>query len=88
MNEQEFCKNGFVKCDDESVFKFRKELIDLSEVDENDLESIDTPVLLFGNTGINRGFCIYTGSCYVWINATTIESAIDFANMIVSIEPL
>lgn len=88
MNEQDFLKNGFIKCDNESAFRFRKELVDSSEVEKNDLESIDTPVLLYGNTGINNGFCIYTGFCYVWLNAETIESAMDFANKIISFESL
>jgi hypothetical protein len=30
------------------------------------------PSLLFVNTGINRGFCIYTGEHFVWLDCATV----------------
>jgi hypothetical protein len=86
MEIQDFIDNGFTLEDDE-LFSFRKELISNEEIEANQLESADVPALLFGNTGINKGFCIYTGMHFVWLKSTTtIKEAVEFAENIVAFE--
>ena len=39
-----------------------------------------------GNTGINSGYCIYTGSHFVWLNIREASEALEFAKKITAFE--
>ena len=82
-----FLKAGFID-ERNSVFKFRKELINWDEIENKELEFNEIPCLLYGNTGTNKGFCIYTGDNFMFFNARTPEEAVEFENKIISFEPL
>ena len=42
----------------------------------------------FLEAGVGSGFAIYTGAHFIWPDCTTPEDAVNFANKIVSFEPL
>lgn len=88
MTEQDFLDNGFIHDKTDPMFKFRKELIDWNVVEENDLEFDEIPALLYGTTGINKGFCIYTGEHFVFLNIDNVKDAVIFAEKIVAFEPV
>lgn len=80
----DFIRAGFVR-DEDPQFYFRFDLI--SEESREDIEDeSDIPALLFGDTGINQGYCIFTGSHFVWFNAETPKEAIEFAKKITAFE--
>jgi len=81
-------ENGFIYDMKAPVFQFRKELIDPETIEQNNLDPEEVPCLLYGQTPMNSGFCVYTGHCFVWINATTPKQAVKFASQIVGFEPL
>ena len=85
MTEKDFLENGFKK-ENDPMFKFRKELVDWDEVENNDLSFDDIPCLLYGATSQNRCFCVYTGEHFIWLNSTTIKDAVDFAEKIVAFD--
>ena len=87
-NDEQFLSLGFKKDIEDPMFFYSKQLISEEVAEENDLSEYEIPCLLFGNSGINQGFCIFTGSHFVWINAQTPQEAVDFANKIVSFEPI
>ncbi|WP_353166725.1 hypothetical protein [Empedobacter brevis] len=63
------------------------DLIDGGIQKENDLREDELPALLFGNSGINQGFCIYAENVFMWLNITEPKEAVEFAEKIVSFEP-
>ena len=85
-NDEKFLPLGFEKDEIDPRFFYVKSLVSEEEIEENGLDEDDVPKLLFGNTGINKGFCIYTGVHFVWLNCQTPEEAIKFSESIVSFE--
>ncbi len=88
MIEQDFLDNGFIKDSKDPMFKFRKELIEWSEVESNNLSFDEIPALLYGTTGVNKGFCIYTGSHFLFLNFDNVKEAVSFSEKIVAFEPV
>ena len=86
-NDEQFLPLGFKKDIEDPMFFYSKQLVSDEVAEENDLPEEEIPQLLFGNTGINQGFCVFTGAHFVWISAQTPQEAVDFANQIVSFEP-
>ncbi|WP_440881372.1 hypothetical protein [Tenacibaculum sp. C7A-26P2] len=72
----------------DAVFIFKKDLIDLETIEEHSIHEDEVPCLLYGNTGINSGFCIYTGEHFIWLNCQTPEEAVKVSDTIVSFEPV
>jgi len=87
ITEKNLLESGFVKYDD-PFFLYRKELVSKEEIEDNDLEEEDVPCLLFGNSGINKGFCIYTGAHFVFFNASNPKEAVEWAEKITAFEPI
>jgi hypothetical protein len=85
-NDKKFLPLGFKKDEHDPMFYYSKSLIEQSLIDENEMDDEDVPQLLYGTTGINTGFCIYTGYHFVWLNCTTPEEAISVAEKIVAFE--
>ena len=83
-NDEKFLPLGFEKDETDPMFFYVKSLVSEEEIEENGLDEDDVPKLLFGNTGINKGFCIYTGVHFVWLNCQTPEEAVKFSESIVS----
>ena len=81
-------ENGFIYDMKAPVFQFRKELIDPKTIKKNNLNPEDVPCVLYGQNPMNSGFCIYTGYCFVWIDATTPKQAVKFAKKIICIESI
>lgn len=86
QNDEKYLSLGFEKELDDPMFGYSKSLIPEDIIEENDLEEDDVPKLLIGDSGSNKGFCIYTGSHFIWLSCQTPEDAIAFANQIVSFE--
>jgi hypothetical protein len=86
QNDEKFLALGFEKDTEDPMFYYSKSLVSDEQIEESDIEECYIPKLLFGNTGINQGFCIYTGYHFVWLNSQTPEEAIEFANKIVAFE--
>ena len=87
MTQTDFTDNDFELIND-PFFTYEKKLLNENQILENGLTSDEVPSILFGHTGIGSGFCIYTGEHFIWIKATTIREALDFAESIVSFEPI
>ena len=85
MKPEDFLKAGFIK-DNDPMFPFRKELIEWDEVENLDLDIDEIPCLLFGNSGVNKGFCIYTGEHFIFFNAENPQQAVEFAEKITAFE--
>ena len=85
MEEQDFWNSNFEK-DDDPMFPFRKRLISEQDAEENGIPDDEIPCLLYGSTGINKGFCIYTGEHFIWLNSNTVEDAVKIAETIVAFE--
>lgn len=85
-HEANFIALGFVKTNDPE-FPWEKSIISEEVIEEMDLREDEVPKLLFGSTGINKGFCIFVPEHFIWINASTPEQAIEFSNQIVAFEP-
>ena len=79
---------GFKKTDGDTIYSYEKALMCDLEIEECGLEEDEVAKLLYGHSPLASGFCIYTGSCFVWINSQTASEAVDFANKIVSFEPI
>lgn len=88
INDKKFLPLGFKKETDNPLFYYSKPLIEQIVIDENDIEDYAVPQLLYGTTGINEGYCIYTGSHFVWLDCVTPEDAISVAERIVAFEEL
>lgn len=88
MKKEDFLKAGFVEDKTYPMFMYEKSLIPDDVIEENELEEYEVPKLLFGDTGINSGFCIYTGDHFVWFNAESPQDAVEFADRITSFEPI
>lgn len=84
---EQFIKAGFKK-EKDPMFQFRKELVTPEEIEQNGLEEDYVPCLLYGNTSAGGGFCVYTGEHFIWLNVETPQAAVEFANKIVSFEPV
>lgn len=80
MTKEDFIKAGFVEVDD-PLFQFEKSIISSDVIK-------DAPKLLYGTTGVNNGFCLYTGAHFIFIDADTPKSASEWVNRIVSLEYL
>lgn len=87
MTEKDFLDNGF-QSDDDPFFKWSKQLVEPSEMERCELDFDENPTLLFGSTGLNAGFCLYTGAHFIWLNSATIEDAVALAEKVISIEPV
>ncbi len=87
INEKDFLEAGFLKTED-NLFLYSKELVSKKEAEKHDIEEDEIPTLVFGTTGIGVGFAIYTGAHFIWLDCTTPEEAVNFADKIVSFEPL
>lgn len=85
MTEQELLEAGFVN-DKDPMFPYRKELIEWDEAEQLDLNIEDIPCLLFGDSGINRGFCIYTSEHFIFFNAENAKQAVEWAEKITNFE--
>ena len=85
MIEKDFLEAGFIK-DKDPMFPYRKELIAWNEVEDLDLNIENIPCLLFGNSGINIGFCIYTSEHFIFFNAETPKEAVEWAEKITNFE--
>lgn len=85
ITKEDFLKAGFV-ADNDPMFKFRKELLSEKQIIESNLEEDEVPCLLFGNSGINKGFCIYTGEHFVFFNAESPDEAVEFSEKITAFE--
>ncbi len=88
LKKEDFIKAGFKASYEDFMFPFSKQLVSKEEIKANELEEEEIPYLLFGNSGLNKGFCIYTGEHFVWINVTTPAEAVEFASKIISFEPV
>lgn len=90
-NDEKFIALGFIKDETDPMFYYSKCLIQdhIKEevMEENDLREDELPALLFGNSGINQGFCIYAENVFMWLNITEPKEAVEFAEKIVSFEP-
>jgi len=86
MKDQEFLPLGFKKDEIDPMFHYEMSLISDEEVNDYDLDEEDIPKLLYGSTGINSGFCIYTGSHFIWMDVETPKEAIEFSKHIISFE--
>lgn len=85
VTEKEFLAAGFIK-DGDPLFPFRKELIEWEEVEKLDLQFDEIPCVLYGNSGANKGFCIYTGSQFIFFNAESPREAVKWAEKITNFE--
>ena len=86
---EEFIKAGFKQTGEEDILMLYKyPLVSDEQAEENDIASDEIPALLFGSTGMNNGFCIFTGSMFIWLNVETPQEAVDFANKISVFEPV
>lgn len=86
IKEKDFLDNGFSYDKSEPMFKFRKELITKEVIKENNLEFNEIPALLYGTTGVNTGFCIYTGEHFLFLNVDNVKEAVAFSEKIVAFE--
>ena len=94
MNKQEFFKEndeiflplGFVKDEEDPMFHYVRALIPEKEIEESGMDEQDVPKLLYGSTGINRGFCVYTGAHFIWLNCSDANTAIRITDKIVAFE--
>ncbi|WP_233862673.1 hypothetical protein [Tenacibaculum piscium] len=86
MKEQDFLDSGFIKDMEDPMFKFRKELIEDIDIERLNLSFNEIPALLYGATTVNKGFCIYTGSHFVFLNFDNVKEAVSFSEKIVAFE--
>lgn len=93
MTKEEFFENNdakflplFDKDYEDPMFPYFKYLVADEKVIELNEDGENIPTLLYGSTGINTGFCIYTGEHFVWFNAETPEEAVEFASKITAFE--
>jgi len=78
----------FEKDLEDPFFPYFKKLVD-EETERYLIEEEESiPTLLFGNSGLNNGFCIATGQHFVWFNAESPQDAWEFAQRITSFEPI
>lgn len=87
VKTEDILKAGF-KATDDIMFPYEYELVSKEKAAEYGLAKNEVPTLLFGTSGINHGFCIYTGEHFIWINAAEIQEAIAFSEKIIAIEPV
>jgi len=85
MTKKDLLDAGFIE-DKDPMFPYRKELIAWDEAEEMDLDIEDIPCLLFGNSGMNKGFCIYTSEHFIFFYAETPKEAIKWAEKITNFE--
>ncbi|WP_433863197.1 hypothetical protein [Sphingobacterium thalpophilum] len=93
MNKEQFFEQNdskflplFNKDYEDPMFPYFKHLVDDEKVIELNEDGEDIPTLLYGSTGINSGFCIYTGAHFIWFNADSPEEAVAFARKITAFE--
>ena len=86
QNDAEFLGAGFSKDETDPMFLYTYDLVDDDTKIEIILDEDEEPKLLFGDTGINSGFCIYTGEHFVWFQADSPSDAIEFAKRITAFE--
>ena len=85
-NDEKFLGLGFQKDEQDPFFYYYMNLANSEEVQDKGFDDDDMPKLLFGNTGVNKGFCIYTGLHFVWLGCGTPEEAIKVSENIVAFE--
>lgn len=86
INDEKYLSLGFEKETEDPMFGYSKSLIPEYVIEESDLEADEIPKLLIGDSGLNKGFCIYTGSHFIWLSCQTPEEAIEFSNQITAFE--
>ncbi|MCO7721957.1 hypothetical protein NJB85_02040 [Myroides odoratimimus] len=89
-NDSKFLHLGFERIDEnEDPFFFYERSVMTDEAREEFL-SLNSeeyePKLLVGNTGLNKGICLYTGDCFIWLNVESVEEAIEWGRKICAIE--
>lgn len=77
---------GFEFNEDDEIFPYEKELVSDEELKTNNITRSEAPCLVYGDTGINSGFCVFTGEGYIWLNIETPKEAVKFAEKIKSFE--
>ena len=85
-NDEKFLPLGFIKEENDPQFYYSYPLISNEIADELGLDEEYKPALLIGNTGINKGSCIYTGEHFIWFASESPEDAIAFAKKITAFE--
>jgi hypothetical protein len=81
-----FLDAGFKKIEDPMFFwEFR--LTD-EESTMSDFDEDNNPAILYGDTGVNKGFCLYVADCYIWLNVTNPKEAVEFASNLKAVEYL
>jgi hypothetical protein len=85
-HQAKFMSLGFAMSNDPE-FPWEKSIVSAEVIEEMGLREDEVPKLLYGSTGINKGFCIFVPEHFIWINSSTPEEAIEFANQIVAFEP-
>ena len=86
INDKVFLPLGFTKDEEDPLFPYSINLASEESIKENELEPEDIPKLLYGNTGINSGYCIYTGSHFVWLNISDPKEAVELSKKISAFE--
>jgi hypothetical protein len=86
INDKVFLPLGFTKDEEDPLFYYSINLASEEAIEENELEEQDIPKLLYGSTGINSGFCIYTGMHFVWLNIGEASEALEFSKKISAFE--
>lgn len=98
MNREEFFKKndekllllGFIKIEatEDPCFAYEKSILSdeaKAEFDEEYDEEYE-PKLLVGDTGVNRGICLFLGTQFIWLAVENAEEAIEWSKKIVAIE--
>jgi len=84
-NDDTFLPLGFRKISEDPMFFYEYPLCD---PDDNEHDSDELPALVFGDSGINQGFCIYIPetSNFIWIGVLDPKEAVEWAKKITNFE--
>ena len=98
MTKQEFFKRndakllplGFSQDLEDPQFHYYKSILTDEERKEflQDFGPEYEPKILIGQTPLNKGICLFTGSNFLWLNVESPEQAIEWAKTITFIEDL
>ena len=88
--DDKFLPFGFRRVEENDIplFFYQYDLMSESVIKLLELERDDIPCLLIGSDGSNTGFCLYTGSCFVWLEIESAEEAIKWSSKILNFESL
>lgn len=83
-NDRKFLPHGFRRIDEDPLFYYEYPLCDPDDFDED----AELPALVYGDSGINAGFCVYIPdtSNFIWIGITDPKEAIEWASKITNFE--